>query len=94
MPSPCSGLSLSSEDIKELQLIFNVTIEDIRFIKQQIWNTVYLTVLSINSIYQMHRLGEVISGTSEEKAEAILPLMFDFIEKTDSLLQRFRPPSS
>lgn len=46
------------------------------------------------SIYTMHRLEEINWEKTDETAEAIVPLIFKFIEKTDSLLQVFRPPVS
>lgn len=46
------------------------------------------------SIYIMHRLGEINWHKPDETAEKIVPLIFSFIEKTDSLLQVFRPPVS
>lgn len=45
------------------------------------------------SIYVMNRLGELNPDRPDETAERIVPLIYEFIERTDSLLHLYRPPN-
>ena len=85
----------SKEKVEELYSGLVLDMADERIVQETSHNN-WIKIMRHRwySIYIMHRLGEINWQNPDETAEKIVPLVFTFIEKTDSLLQLFRPPVS